>query len=102
MDWNISWFFLGGLAYLFVIVNLCRTITGKNKGWEILSFCSLSFGALTVLDQYRMVDHWLAWENMNSISNVVPAVSRSLTITVLAGILLNLLVLILNLKKSRR
>lgn len=101
MDWNISWFFLGGVAYLFVIINLIRTFIGRNKGWEILSFCSLSFGLLTVLDEYRMVNHWLAWEEMNSISTVVPAVTNTLTIAVWVGILLNLVVLIINLKKKQ-
>lgn len=100
MDWNISWFFLGGLAYLFLIVNLSRTLTGKTRGWEILSFCSLSFGLLTVLEEYRMVNHWLAWEEMSSISNIVPAVSNALTIAVWVGILLNFVVLLINLKKK--
>ena len=100
MDWNISWFFFGGAAYFFVIINIIRTFIGKSKGWEILSFCSISFGLLTVLQEYRMVNHWLAWGEMNSVLTVVPSVTNTLTVAVWVGILLNLVVLIVNLKKK--
>ena len=100
MDWNIGWFFLGEVAYLFVIINLIRTFIGRNKGWEILSFCSLSFGILTVLEEYRMVNQWLTWGEMNFISTTVPSVTNTLTVAVWIGILLNLVVLIINLKKK--
>lgn len=100
MDWNISWFFLGGIAYLLLIINLIRTLIGKNKGWELLSLCSLSFGILAVLEEYRMVNQWLTWGEMDFIYATVPTVIHTLTVAVWVGILLNLVVLMINLKKK--
>ena len=102
MDWNIHWFILGGVAYLLVIINLIRTFVGKSKGWEALSFFSLSFGSLTVLEEYRMVNQWLSWGEFHFISNSVPSVTNTLTIAVVIGILLNLVVLAINLKKKHK
>lgn len=97
MDWNFSWIILGCIAYFFAILNLIRTTTGNTKGWQIFMFCSLSFGVLTLLEEYRMINQWLYWGEMNAISNTVPSLTEILTITTYVGILINLAVLIINL-----
>jgi len=99
MGWNIDWIFLGGIAYLLAIINLVRSLMGCGKGWQTLMFLSLSFGTLTVLEEYRMVNEWLAWGELGSVINVVPNVSGVLTPAVYIGILLNLIILVINTKK---
>lgn len=101
MDWNLSWIILGCIAYFFAILNLIRTATGKTKGWQIFMFCSLSFGVLTLLEEYRMINQWLYWGEMNAISNTVPSLTEILTITTYVGILINLVVLIINLYNKK-
>lgn len=101
MDWNIGWIFWGGAACLLGLINLIRSALGKRKGWQVLMFGSLACGVITVLKEYRMVAQWLRWGDMAAVQDVVPVMAETLQTAVLAGLLLNLAVLILNLRKER-
>lgn len=101
MDWNIGWLFWGAAAFLLVIINLIRTFLGKRRGWQVLLFASLSCGALTVLEEYRMVARWLQWGDLAAVQDVVPTMAGTLQTAVWIGVLLNLAVLALNLRKER-
>lgn len=101
MDWNIGWLFWGAAAFLLVIINLIRTFLGKRHGWQVLLFASLSCGALTVLEEYRMVARWLQWGDLAAVQDVVPTMAGTLQTAVWIGGLLNLAVLALNLRKER-
>ena len=90
MGWNIGWVFWGGAAFLLVIINLIRTLLGKQRGWQILLFSSLSCGAVTVLKEYQMVAQWLRWGNLSAVQGVVPTLANTLQTAVWVGILLNL------------
>ena len=102
MDWNLSWIFWGGAAFALVLVNLIRTLAEKRNGWQVLLFASLSCGVMTVLKEYQMVAQWLTWGDMAAVHDVVPAMARTLRVSVAAGLLLNLAVLALNLRKERK
>ena len=99
MGWNFGWILEGGLAYLFAFFNLIRTFLGRQKGWEILMFLSLSFGGVTVLEEYRMVNTWLQSGDLSAIYDVVPMLTNYLAVALLIGILLNLIVLVINLRR---
>lgn len=100
MDWNMSWLFTGLLAYVFVLVNLSRTARGKQNGWQVLLFASLSCGALTMLCEYQMVNIWVQHGDIAALCDVVPSMVPLLTGALLVGLLLNLLVLLANLPKG--
>lgn len=100
MDWNMSWLFTGLLAYVFVLVNLSRTARGKQNGWQVLLFASLSCGALTMLCEYQMVNVWVQHGDMAALCDVVPSMVPLLAGALLVGLLLNLLVLLANLPKG--
>ena len=100
MNGNNFWLF-GGAAFLLTGVNLVRAFMGKRCGWTVLLFAALSCGALAVLEQYRMVNTWLARGDMAAIYDVVPGMTNVLTAALALGLVLNFLVLILNLWKNR-
>ena len=99
---NGIWIVFGGAAFLLTALNLVRTLLGKNQGWQVLLYAALSCGALTVLEQYRMVSNWIARGDMAAIYDVVPGMTDVLTVALAVGLLLNLLVLVLNLWKKPR
>ena len=55
MDRNLTWMILGAISFLFAIVNLIQVIFFKKFSAGFL-LCSLSCGALTVLEEYRIVE----------------------------------------------
>ena len=99
MDWNLSWLCWGSLAFLLTAVNFIRALLRQHKGWEILLFASLSCGILTVLLEYRMAAQWLHWGEWAFVENAVPFLSNTLSTAVLIGLVWNLLVLILHLRR---
>lgn len=101
MDWNVEWLFTGGLAYFLVFVNLVRAIIGKTKGWQPLMFASLSFGALTILSEYRMIDVWLRHGEMASLSRSVASLTPFLERALYLGLFLNLLAMVLHMRKEK-
>ena len=100
MVWNIRWVFFGAMAFLLVGINLIRSVMGKRKGWEVLLFASLAFGAVTVLEEYRIAAQWMAYGEMTFVWDVVPMMSKTLTAALYIGLIMNLLVLVMNLKKN--
>ena len=101
MDWNITWFFTGGIAFLLAIINLIRFFAGQNKGWQTLMFASLSFGAITVLEECRMINQWMEYGESVALQSV-PQLTRTLTIAVYLGIALNFIILVLNSRKAKK
>lgn len=100
MGWNIVWLITGSMAFLLAIINLIRSFTAKNKGWQIMMFASLSCGAITILEEYQQVSIWLQHGDMAAIEDVVPTLAHMLTIALYIGIFLNLIVLLVNTKKA--
>ena len=102
MDWNIMWLITGGAAFLLVVVNLIRSLLSKKEGWQIMMFASLSCGAVTVLEEYRMVNIWLQHGEMAVLEDAVPALTQTLTAALYIGIALNLIVLLMNTRNTDR
>lgn len=88
---------LGVLSFLFCFINLLRTLSKRNKGWQVLMFASLSCGMLTMLSEHGMIYAWVAHNDMSALLDVVPFMNHAFTGMVLAEIILNGIVLVLNL-----
>lgn len=93
------WIPLGILAFLFAIINLLRALNGKKKGWTVLLFLSLSCGVLVMLTEYLMINRWVQKGDWSALMDVVPTMSIVFSILVIAGIILNGIVLIKNARK---
>ena len=94
------WFPLGLLAFVFAGVNLARALTGRRAGWQLLLFLSLACGVFALLAQYQMIRVWVLHSDWSALMDVVPGMSRLLTLCAFAGVLLNAAVLLLNLKRK--
>ena len=94
------WFPVGLLAFVLAGLNLVKNSLGKNKGWHVMMFLSLGCGALAVLLQYYMVYNWVKMEDWSALMDVVPSMSMVLTVAVAAGLVLNAMVLVQNLRKK--
>ena len=96
----MHWMLLGGLAFLFAIINLVRAILGKTHGWEVLMFLSLSGGALALVAEYQMISRWALAGDWSVIQDVAPFMGSALLWLALFGILLNAVLLYMNVKKK--
>lgn len=93
------WVFFGALAFFTGAANLVRNIRGNHNGWEFLMFVSLSSGLLALLSQYHMIGKWALAGDWSAIQDVAPHMGSMLTWIVIAGILLNSVVVYLNRKE---
>lgn len=92
---------MGGLAFLFAIIGLIYAIRSKSKGTQIMMFCSLSLGALTVLEEINVIWNWYAWEEIVA-SETTPNIISTLNIALCALLGINLISLILSLKRNKK
>ncbi len=100
MNWSYCWVPCGGAAFALVILNLLRTLAGRRRGWQALLFASLSFGALTMLCEYQIVNGWVQKGDISALLDVVPSMAQVLGAALAVGIFLNFFVLFLNLVKK--
>ena len=100
MNWSYFWIPCGGAAFALAIVNLLRTFAGRRRGWQVLLFASLSFGALTMLCEYQMVNGWVQKGDVSQLLDVVPSMAHVLGAALAVGIGLNFLALLLNLVRK--
>ena len=99
MNETYLWLIFGGAAFLLTALNLARTLLRKSRGWQVLLYGALSCGALAVFEAYRMVSAWFVRGDMAAIYDVVPGMTGVLTIALAVGLVLNLFILLRNLKK---
>jgi len=100
MDWNITWILTGSIAFLLATINLIRSIIVKPKGSQMLMFGSLSCGAITVLEEYRMINTWIKHGEMITLNSTVPTLTSILTWAIVVLIIINLISLVSVFKKS--
>lgn len=93
------WLVLGVLAFITAFVNLYLLFRGKRNSWPWLVFLSLSLGLLTLVAQIQMINSWVAKNDWAAMLDVVPTLSTSSLIAVLAGLFLNGLAVILGRKQ---
>lgn len=101
MDWNVSWFLYGCLAFIFAIINLLRAILSSKAGSQVLLFCSLSLGGIAILSQLDTAVTWLEYEE-RALLETLPQMSTILAIGLFALISINLLSLVISSIKSKK
>ena len=92
------WVLSGFLSVLFTVITLSLTARKRNGAcWA--SLCALSFTAVTLLLEYKLVLNWVLKEDWAALMDVVPTMFTILTGYVLIQILLNAAALGLGRKK---
>ena len=97
---NFKWIILGGLAILFSIIGLIYAIKSKNNGCQIMVFCSLSLGALTVFEEINVIWNWCIFGEFVALEST-PQIISKLKIFLLLLISTNLTSLIVGLKRRK-
>ena len=101
MDWNIGWLITGAAALLLGVINLLRVAFLKKRTSAPLMFCSLSLGAVTILEEYRVLGGWLEYGNLVLLQSV-PHLAAILTGGLWVLIIINLTALIVGSKNKGR
>lgn len=97
-----GWMPLGAAAFILVLINLIRGAIGKNRGWQILLFSSLSCGLLAMMCALLEVNGYVREWLVDSLLDVEPALAKLNVWASCLGIGLNLLALCLHLRRDRR
>lgn len=90
---------LGVIAILATILNLYLYKAGKD--FRLAMVMGLSFTSLTLLAEYIMVSNWVKAEEWSSLADVVPTMANALIILTFISIFLNLIPLLIDLKKEK-
>lgn len=61
MNWNIMWMILLACAYVLAIANIIRTAMQKKENKSLMIFLSLSFGMMSLLDNYAVFKTWFEY-----------------------------------------
>ena len=94
------WIVCGIISVIFCVIAWIMTMN-KNKKANLASMCSLSFVAITLLMEYKMVVSWANKEDWSAILDVVPSVFPVLCGYVVLLLLANGVVIVKN-KNTRR
>lgn len=95
MDWNVSWFFLGGIAFILGIVNFICLLRKKEQNSIYLIFGSLSFGVVSVFQEVKMINQWIAHGEFTLVSKNIAHIQIILFWGVIALIFLNFIDVVL-------
>lgn len=93
------WIVLGIIAIIATCINLFMYATGKD--YKLAMAIGLSFTALTLVAQYRMVANWVKVEDFSALSDVVPTVETYLWILTIISIVLNIIPIFLDMKNKK-
>jgi len=93
------WVILGIIALIATIINLYMYGTGKD--YKLAMAMGLSFTALTLVAEYRMVSDWVKAEDWSALLDVVPTMETALWILTILSILLNITPILLELKNTK-
>ena len=92
------WIILGVIALVATIINLYMYGTGKD--YKLAMAMGLSFTALTLVAEYRMVSDWVKVEDWSALLDVVPTMEIALWTLTIISILLNITPILLELKNK--
>lgn len=92
------WIILGVIAIIATFINLYMYGTGKD--YKLAMALGLSFTALTLVAEYRMVSDWVKVEDWSALLDVVPTMETALWFLTILSILLNITPLLLELKSK--
>lgn len=86
---TVMWVICAGLSVIFCVIAWVLKIKKSEKAsWA--SACSLSFVAITLLLQYKMIFEWVNKEDWSALLDVVPSVFYMLAGYVIVMLLANL------------
>lgn len=94
----MMWIILGVIAIIATFINLYMYGTGKD--YKLAMALGLSFTALTLVAEYRMVSDWVKVEDWSALLDVVPTMETALWFLTILSILLNITPLLLELKSK--
>jgi hypothetical protein len=92
------WVALGLIAIVATLINLYMYKTGKD--YRLAMAVGLSFTALTLVAEYRLVSNWVKVEDWSALLDVVPGMEKALWFLTIASILLNISPILLELKNK--
>lgn len=92
------WVVLGLIAIVATFINLYMYKTGKD--YRLAMAVGLSFTALTLVAEYRLVSNWVKVEDWLALLDVVPSMEKALWFLTIASILLNISPILLELKNK--
>ncbi|WP_163579740.1 hypothetical protein [Gracilibacillus saliphilus] len=93
------WVILGVIAIVATFINLYMYKAGKD--YKLAMAMGLSFTALTLCAEYRLVSRWVKVEDWAALSDVVPGMERALWFLTIVSILLNIGPIFLELKGKK-
>lgn len=94
------WIVCGFLSVIFTILNwIFARKNNKKSYWAAL--CAVSFTALTVLMEYRLVLNWVNNEDWAALMDVVPSMFGILVVYVAILIFVNALALLFMLRHTK-
>lgn len=93
------WIVLGIIAIIATCINLFMYATEKD--YKLAMAIGLSFTALTLVAEYRMVANWVKVEDFSALSDVVPTVETYLWILTIISIVLNIIPIFLDMKNKK-
>ncbi len=85
-------------AIVATFINLYMYKTGKD--YRLAMAVGLSFTALTLVAEYRLVSNWVKVEDWSALLDVVPSMEKALWFLTIASILLNISPILLELKNK--
>ena len=88
----------GLIAIVATFINLYMYKTGKD--YRLAMAVGLSFTALTLVAEYRLVSNWVKVEDWSALLDVVPSMEKALWFLTIASILLNISPILLELKNK--
>ena len=89
------WIICGMISVIFCVIAWVMAIN-KNKKANLASMCSVSFVAITLLMEYRMVLNWVNKEDWSALLDVVPSMFAILCGYVILLLLANIAVIVKN------
>lgn len=81
------WLVLGIAAIITAILNVVRSVKNQDAKW--FRFASLSLTALTLCAFYSADAKWVLNEDWAALTDVVPAMSKTLWVLTIGSILIN-------------
>ncbi len=94
------WFLFGLIAIAATCVNLYLYAIGKD--YKLAMAIALSFTALTLAADYRMVADWVRAEDWSALSDVVPIMATALWVLTIISICLNIIPMLLEFKSTKK
>ncbi|EGP5302238.1 hypothetical protein QNK01_11680 (plasmid) [Desemzia incerta] len=89
---------LGTIAIVATVLNLYLYKVGKN--YKLAMAMGLSFTALTLVAGHSMISDWVKVKDWAALLDVVPTMTTALWILTIVSILLNIIPILLELKKN--